>query len=79
MDPPKSFILNNGKVVPAIGLGTFHGGDTSSNVKDVVKLGLQLGYRHIDCADTYGNEKEVGEAIRESGIPRHELFVTSKL
>ncbi|KAJ5738345.1 hypothetical protein N7493_001500 [Penicillium malachiteum] len=79
MDLPKTFILNNGKAIPSIGLGTFHGSDTSSNVKDAVKLGLQLGYRHIDCADAYGNEKEVGEAIKESGIPRHEIFVTSKL
>jgi alcohol dehydrogenase (NADP+) len=44
-----------------------------------VKLALQLGYRHIDGASAYGNEREIGEAIKESGIPREEIFVTSKL
>jgi diketogulonate reductase-like aldo/keto reductase len=48
-------------------------------VKDAVKLALQLGYRHIDGAHAYGNEKQIGEAIKESGVPREELFVTSKL
>jgi diketogulonate reductase-like aldo/keto reductase len=48
-------------------------------VKNAVKVALQNGYRHIDTAWIYGNEKEVGEAIRESGIPRNELFITTKL
>jgi len=48
-------------------------------VKHAVKVALQSGYRHIDCAWIYGNEKEVGEAIRESNIPRSELFITTKL
>jgi diketogulonate reductase-like aldo/keto reductase len=76
-DLPSSFRLNSGTNVPAVGLGTFQadGGDA----KRAVKLALQLGYRHIDCANGYGNEKEVGEALRESGIPRKELFITSKL
>jgi alcohol dehydrogenase (NADP+) len=48
-------------------------------VKEAVKKALQLGYRHIDGAYAYGNEKEIGQAIKESGIPRHEVFVTTKL
>lgn len=79
MDLPQVFSLNNGHNVPAIGLGTFQGDEGNSKVKDAVKIALQLGYRHIDGASAYGNEKEIGEAIKESGIPRHEIFVTSKL
>jgi diketogulonate reductase-like aldo/keto reductase len=79
MDSPKTFTLNNGTTVPAVGLGTFQGEGGNSKVKDAVKLALKLGYRHIDGANAYGNEKEIGEAIKESGVPREEIFVTSKL
>ncbi|KAK4075366.1 uncharacterized protein Triagg1_4487 [Trichoderma aggressivum f. europaeum] len=79
MDLPQVIPLNNGYNVPAIGLGTFQGDEGNSKIKDAVKRALQLGYRHIDGASAYGNEKEIGEAIKESGIPRHEIFVTSKL
>lgn len=79
MDLPAFFYLNNGEKVPAVGLGTFQGDEGNSKVKDAVKTALQLGYRHIDGASAYGNEKEIGEAIKESGIPREEIFVTSKL
>ncbi|KAJ5094545.1 hypothetical protein N7456_010406 [Penicillium angulare] len=79
MEVPTSFTLNNGHKLPSIGLGTFQSNDDPSKVKSAVKLSLELGYRHIDCADAYGNEKEVGEAIKESGVPRHEIFVTTKL
>ncbi|XXG96482.1 hypothetical protein Hte_002765 [Hypoxylon texense] len=79
MDLPDAFVLNNGHKVPAIGIGTFQGEEGNSLVKDAVKLALAQGYRHIDGAHAYGNEKEIGEAIKESGIPRQELFVTSKL
>ncbi|KAI1392458.1 aldo-keto reductase [Hypoxylon trugodes] len=76
---PDTFVLNNGRKVPAVGLGTFQGEDGNSQVKYAVKLALILGYRHIDGAHAYGNEKEIGEAIKESGIARQEIFVTSKL
>lgn len=76
---PTCFTLNNGHRVPAVGLGTFQGDESNGRVKDAVKLGLQLGYRHIDGAKAYDNEKEIGEAIKESGIPREDLFITSKL
>lgn len=76
---PAVFILNNGEKVPAIGIGTFQGNDDNFKVKEAVKRALELGYRHIDGAHAYGNEKEIGEAIKESQIPREEIFVTSKL
>ncbi|RYP91138.1 hypothetical protein DL770_002746 [Monosporascus sp. CRB-9-2] len=76
---PASFELNNGHKVPAVGLGTFQGTEGNAKVKDAVKLALNLGYRHIDGANAYGNEKQIDEAIEESGIPRDQLFVTSKL
>ncbi|KAI9784878.1 MAG: hypothetical protein M1816_000573 [Peltula sp. TS41687] len=73
------FDLNNGFTLPTVGLGTFQGSDGNSRVKEIVLSALRKGYRHIDCATAYGNEDEVGKAIRESGIPREELFVTTKL
>ena len=63
--------------MPALGLGTFRLKDQT--VIDAVKSGLSLGYRHIDTAQIYGNEAEVGQAIAESGVPRAELFVTTKI
>ncbi|KAI0099641.1 aldo-keto reductase [Nemania sp. FL0031] len=79
MEVPKYFILNNGVKVPSVGLGTFQGDEGNSKVKEAVKLALRLGYRHIDGAAAYGNEREIGQGIKESGIPREEIFVTSKL
>jgi alcohol dehydrogenase (NADP+) len=75
---PTSFALNNDKIVPAIGLGTFQGDDGSSKVKEVVLNALLNGYCHIDGATAYGNEKDMGEAITESVIPRSEIFVITK-
>lgn len=65
--------------LPFAVFGTFQGEDGNSKVKDALVAALKNGYRHIDTAAAYGNEKEVGEAIKESGIPRSELFVTTKL
>ncbi|KAI1444068.1 aldo-keto reductase [Annulohypoxylon stygium] len=79
MNLPDTFVLNNGYTVPAIGLGTFQGEEGNSLVKDAVKQALEQGYRHIDGAHAYGNEKQIGEAIKESSIPRQDIFVTSKL
>ena len=79
MDLPLDFPLNNGRIVPSVGFGTFQGDAGNSQVKKSVKLALQLGYRHIDGASAYGNEREIGEAIKESEIPREDIFVTSKL
>lgn len=63
--------------MPPLGLGTFR--LKGQIVIDAVKSGLSLGYRHIDTAQIYGNEAEVGQAIAESGVPRAELFVTTKI
>jgi len=72
------FTLANGVKIPAIGLGTWQvpPGDVAYNS---VKEALKAGYRHIDTAQAYGNEASVGQAIRDSGIDRSEIFVTSKL
>ncbi|KAG6330454.1 hypothetical protein ID866_8636, partial [Astraeus odoratus] len=69
--------LNNGKSIPAIGLGTWQ--SKPNEVARAVEIALRQGYRHIDCAWAYGNEKEVGEGLRASGIPRSDVFITSKL
>ncbi|MET0605009.1 MAG: aldo/keto reductase [Beijerinckiaceae bacterium] len=69
--------LAGGGRMPVIGLGTWQlSGD--SCVKAVLTA-LKLGYRHVDTAEMYANEREVGEAIRASGIPRDEIFVTTKI
>ncbi|KAI9476219.1 MAG: NADP-dependent oxidoreductase domain-containing protein [Benjaminiella poitrasii] len=73
----QSFKLNNGIVMPAIGLGTFSA--APNEVYNAVLEALKAGYRHIDTAYAYFNEKEIGQAIRDSGIPRSEIFVTTKL
>ncbi|KAG0277531.1 hypothetical protein BGZ96_002827 [Linnemannia gamsii] len=69
--------LNTGASIPLFGLGTWQ--SKPDVVKNAVKVALNAGYRHIDAAWIYGNEKEVGEAIRESNIPREQLFITTKL
>jgi 2,5-diketo-D-gluconate reductase B len=64
-------------IIPAIGLGTFR--LQGQVVIDSVRNGLEAGYRHIDTAQIYGNEAEVGQAMADSGVPRGELFVTTKV
>lgn len=73
------FHLNDGGKLPPVGLGTFQGDQDNSMVEEIVFSAIQKGYRHIDAATAYGNEKEIGRAIRRSAIPRSELFVTTKL
>ncbi|OAT57619.1 methylglyoxal reductase [Obesumbacterium proteus ATCC 12841] len=68
---------NTNMMMPKLGLGTFR--LKEQVVIDSVRNGLELGYRHIDTAQIYGNEAEVGQAIEESGVPRDELFVTTKI
>lgn len=70
--------LNDGNVIPAVGFGVFLIPNDGSTY-DAVTKALQLGYRHIDTAAAYFNEDEVGRAVCDSGIPRDEIFVTSKL
>jgi 2,5-diketo-D-gluconate reductase A len=69
--------LNNGVEIPQLGFGVFQ--IPPADTKDATAAALEVGYRHIDTAEMYGNEEGVGQAVRASGIPREELFVTSKL
>ncbi len=70
--------MNNELLIPALGYGTWQA--PNGNVaKDSVKKALELGYKHIDTAAIYGNEKSVGEGITESGVERSEIFLTSKV
>jgi 2,5-diketo-D-gluconate reductase A len=69
--------LNNGVEIPQFGFGVFQ--IEPGEVVTAVRTALDAGYRHIDTAQMYGNEEGVGQAIRESGVPREELFVTTKL
>ena len=73
----KSMKLHNGVMIPQLALGTWLIDD--DKVTDAVKSALQMGYRHIDTAQAYGNERGVGEGVRQSGIPRDEIFITSKV
>ena len=70
--------LNNGIEMPIFGLGTYQT-RPGKETKDAVLSALEIGYRLIDTAAMYENEKAVGEAVRESGIPRDQIFVTTKL
>jgi diketogulonate reductase-like aldo/keto reductase len=70
--------LKNGVEIPCIGFGTWQMPNDANGVA-AVKTALDAGYRHIDTAAIYGNEKSVGTAVKESGIPREEIFVVSKL
>ena len=77
MAPVPTITLNNGVEIPQLGFGVYQ--VPPEDTADVVATALELGYRHIDTAQMYGNEREVGQGIRDSGVPREEVFVTSKL
>ncbi|MFK4811611.1 aldo/keto reductase [Devosia sp. ZW T5_3] len=69
--------LNNGVLMPALGLGVFQ--TPPDETTGAVVEALRVGYRHIDTAAAYGNEREVGEGIRRSGIPRDQIFIETKI
>lgn len=69
--------MNDGHLIPQLGFGVFQ--VDPAETAEVVSRALEVGYRHIDTAQMYGNEAGVGEALRSSGIPREELFITTKL
>lgn len=74
----QTITLNDGNKIPAVGFGVFlipNDGPTYEAVREALKA----GYRHIDTAAAYFNESDVGRAVRDSGIPREEIFITSKL
>jgi diketogulonate reductase-like aldo/keto reductase len=68
--------LNNGVKMPLFGLGTYQA--SRAGTEDAILYALDIGYRLIDTAQMYGNEREVGNAVKRSGIPREEIFVTTK-
>ena len=77
MSSVPNIVLNNGVEIPQLGFGVFlvPPGETAKSVTTA----LETGYRHIDTAKLYDNEQEVGASIRQSGLPREEVFVTTKL
>ncbi|MGY1601422.1 aldo/keto reductase [Geodermatophilus sp. SYSU D00815] len=77
MAPVPAIALNNGVEIPQLGFGVFQ--IKPEETAEATAAALEIGYRHIDTAEMYRNEKGVGEAVRSSGIPREEIFVTSKL
>ena len=77
MNGQNTWKLRNGVEMPVIGFGTYM--MTGTTVKDAVETAIDCGYVSIDCAAAYGNEYEVGEGIRNSGVNRQQLFLTSKV
>lgn len=73
----KTISLNNGVKIPILGFGTFQITDTDA--EQAVMEAIQTGYRHIDTAQSYMNEEAVGKGVIKSGVPREELFITSKI
>lgn len=72
-----SYTLNNGITVPRLGLGVFQ--SPAEETAAAVRTALEFGYRHIDTAAAYGNEREVGEGLRASGVDRGDVFIESKV
>lgn len=70
--------LNNGVAMPILGLGVFQI-DDASRCEQIVRDALRAGYRLIDTAAAYGNEEAVGRAVKRSGIPREDIFITTKV
>jgi glycerol 2-dehydrogenase (NADP+) len=73
----QSFLLNTGARIPCVGLGTWKSPGTE--VRAAVSHALKSGYRHIDTAWNYRNEIEVGQGIKDSGVPREQIWITTKL
>ncbi len=70
-------LLADGSSIPVLGLGLWQV-PSGRETEDAVRWALELGYRHIDTAQAYGNEESVGKALRDSGIPREDVFITTK-
>src|SRR5271170_3811324 len=73
----ETITLNNGVEMPSLGLGVFQ--TPADETRDAVGAALAAGYRHIDTAAAYGNEQQVGEAVRDSGLERSEVFLETKI
>lgn len=74
----EKILLNDGNSIPSVGFGVFRIPNDGSTYR-AVRMALDAGYRHIDTAAAYFNEAEAGKAVKDSGVPREEVFVTSKL
>ena len=74
----QTVVLNNGQQMPILGFGVFQMADLAECERSVIDA-IQTGYRLIDTAASYGNEEAVGKAIKRCGVPRQELFITTKL
>ena len=70
--------LNNGVKIPLLGLGVYQS-PPGKMTERAVSYALKIGYRHVDTAYLYGNESDVGKALRESGLRREEVFITTKV
>ena len=80
--PPQTYVkLNTGARLPAIGLGCWSGltDEEHDSAQPWIESAIGIGYRHLDTAHDYGTERAVGRAVRASGIPREEIWVTTKL
>ena len=77
VDQTTKITLNDGVELPPIGLGVFQ--TSPDETRDAVTAALSTGYRHIDTAAAYGNEREVGDAVRNSGVPRDQVFIETKI
>lgn len=73
----ETITLSNGVEMPALGFGVFQ--TPPDETRDAVRAALDAGYRHIDTAAAYGNERQVGEAVRNSGLDRQEVFLETKI
>lgn len=73
----ETYTLTGGTEIPRLGLGTWFIDDDKA--ADAVRAAIEIGYRHIDTAQAYGNERGVGEGVRTAGVPREELFVSTKV
>ncbi|MCI1285493.1 MAG: aldo/keto reductase, partial [Pediococcus pentosaceus] len=73
----ESYKLSNGVKIPKLALGTWEIAD--DQVADAVRSAIEMGYRHIDTAQAYANERGVGEGVRTASVPREEIFVNSKI
>src|SRR5215831_13337607 len=72
------YVLNNNVEIPALGLGLYQV-PSGGTAQEAIECALEAGYRHFDTAAAYGNERDLGRALAASGIPRDELFITTKL
>src|SRR5262249_49747782 len=72
-----SITLNDGNAIPRVGLGVLH--TPPEATQGAVAAALKAGYRHVDTAAAYGNEREVGTAVKESGLAREDVFIVTKL